>query len=179
MSLADAVAVARAIAVVPLAALILAGAHGPAFLLFVVAALSDALDGWLARRLGTAGRRGALLDPLADKVLVVGTLVALSVAGTGWPVTVVTVCVAAREIAVAVMRVRAYGAGGTSDTGRIAKLKTAGEMAGAALVIVGPRPVQVVGVVLVGLAFLAGLYTLPRYARGSSTPAERSPNLHP
>lgn len=168
MTLADAMVVARAIAVVPTAALILAGDPGPAFVLFVIAALSDGLDGWVARRTGTAGRRGALLDPLADKVLVVGTLVALSAAGTGWPVTVVTACVAARELAVGALRLRTYGAGGTSDTGRIAKLKTAAEMVGTALVIVGPRPAQVVGVALVGLAFLGGLYTLPRYARSSS-----------
>lgn len=167
MSLADAVAVARAIAVVPLAALILAGAHGPAFLLFVVAALSDALDGWLARHLGTAGRRGALLDPLADKVLVVGTLAALAAVGTGWPVTVVAVLAGAREAVVAVLRIRAHMRGRTLEADRLAKLKTAAEMGGVALIIVGTRPWAVLGAGLVGLAVVAGLFTLPRYVRAT------------
>src|SRR6266550_3106767 len=62
--------------------------------------------GWLARRSGSATPRGAFIDPLADKVLVVGTLVALAAVGNGWPVTVVAVFVGVRECAVAVARTR-------------------------------------------------------------------------
>ena len=80
MSAADLVAVLRAIAVVPIAWAIAADQRFLALGLFVLAALSDALDGWLARRSGNGGPRGALLDPLADKVLVIGTLGALTVA---------------------------------------------------------------------------------------------------
>jgi CDP-diacylglycerol--glycerol-3-phosphate 3-phosphatidyltransferase len=44
---------------------------------FVIAGATDWLDGWLARRWGQATPLGALLDPIADKVLVLGTLLAL------------------------------------------------------------------------------------------------------
>ena len=50
-----------------------------AFVLFVVAGLSDAVDGFLAKRFNMASELGALLDPLADKVLLVSIYVALSV----------------------------------------------------------------------------------------------------
>lgn len=50
----------------------------PAFCLFVLAGLSDAVDGWLARRYG-GNSIGALLDPVADKALLVTMYVTLAV----------------------------------------------------------------------------------------------------
>jgi len=44
---------------------------GSAFALFLAAGVSDAIDGWLARRLGNGNSVGALLDPVADKALLV------------------------------------------------------------------------------------------------------------
>jgi cardiolipin synthase len=52
-----------------------------AFLLFMVAAISDAVDGFLAKRFGMATELGAYLDPLADKVLIVSIYVTLGVNG--------------------------------------------------------------------------------------------------
>lgn len=49
---------------------------------FATAALSDALDGWIARRFNQKSRLGAILDPLADKLLILSALVSLSF--TGW-----------------------------------------------------------------------------------------------
>ncbi len=63
---------------VPLAFwLVLEHRMGQAFLLFVVAGLSDAVDGWLARRYG-GNAIGALLDPVADKALLVTMYVTLA-----------------------------------------------------------------------------------------------------
>jgi len=50
-----------------------------AFLLFLAAGASDAVDGFLAKRLGMASELGAHLDPLADKVLIVSIYVSLGV----------------------------------------------------------------------------------------------------
>jgi len=46
-----------------------------AFVIFLVAALSDAVDGWLARRYNTVSELGQLLDPIADKLLLFATLI--------------------------------------------------------------------------------------------------------
>jgi CDP-diacylglycerol---glycerol-3-phosphate 3-phosphatidyltransferase len=64
-------------------------------------AFSDGIDGWVARRQGTT-RSGAFLDPLADKVAVLGALVALVAKGIIWwlPVAIIAV----REIAMSVYR---------------------------------------------------------------------------
>jgi len=52
-----------------------------AFILFVLAGVSDAVDGWLARALRLQSRLGALLDPVADKALLISAYVILAVIG--------------------------------------------------------------------------------------------------
>jgi cardiolipin synthase (CMP-forming) len=52
-----------------------------AFAIFVVAGLSDALDGWLAKTFSLQSELGAALDPLADKALIVSIYLALGVLG--------------------------------------------------------------------------------------------------
>jgi CDP-diacylglycerol---glycerol-3-phosphate 3-phosphatidyltransferase len=82
---------------------------------------SDALDGWVARRQGST-RSGAFLDPLADKVLVLGALVALAVKGEFWwlPVTLI----GARELVISIYR-SYVGRRGVSVPARTwAKVKT-------------------------------------------------------
>ena len=77
---------------VPLAiSLILEGRYWAAFWVFVVAGVSDALDGFIAKRFDRRTRLGALLDPLADKVLLVSVYVTLGIAGQIWAWLVVLV----------------------------------------------------------------------------------------
>jgi cardiolipin synthase (CMP-forming) len=52
-----------------------------AFVLFVLAGLSDAVDGYLAKRLNMASELGAYLDPIADKALIVSIYVTLGISG--------------------------------------------------------------------------------------------------
>ncbi len=164
MTVADGIALARAVALVPVAWAIAADQRVLALAIFAVAAASDALDGWVARRSGSAGARGAYLDPMADKILVVGTLLALAAAGRGWPVSVVAVLALLREGIATILRTRAVARGTSQPAGRVAKLKTAGEMIGIALIVLDGRPWAVLGTGLVGLVLLLGFLTLPRYA---------------
>jgi cardiolipin synthase len=52
-----------------------------AFALFLVAGVSDAVDGFLAKRFNMSSELGAYLDPLADKTLIVSIYVTLGIAG--------------------------------------------------------------------------------------------------
>lgn len=97
------------IAVVPAFALVLLADGGHtvqgrllATGLFVLAAASDRLDGWLARRSGQVTDLGKLLDPIADKLLIGSALVLLSWLGDLW--WAVTVVVLVRELGITVMR---------------------------------------------------------------------------
>lgn len=87
---------------------------------FVVAMATDQIDGWLARRSGTSSALGKLLDPVADKVLVLAALVML--VGTGvapaWMIALIVV----REVLVMGLRLAAVERGvvlGARDLGRL------------------------------------------------------------
>ncbi|MBO0738267.1 MAG: CDP-alcohol phosphatidyltransferase family protein [Alphaproteobacteria bacterium] len=77
---------------VPLAiSLILEGSYWAAFWIFVIAGVSDAVDGFIAKRFDRRTSLGALLDPLADKALLVSVYVTLGIAGQLWTWLVVLV----------------------------------------------------------------------------------------
>lgn len=59
--------------------LLLTGQNGPAFFVFVAAGISDAVDGYLAKRFNWTSELGSYLDPLADKLLIVSIFIALGV----------------------------------------------------------------------------------------------------
>jgi cardiolipin synthase len=61
---------------------IISGEMRIAFLLFLAAGISDAVDGFLAKHFRMASELGAYLDPLADKALIVSIYVSLGIAGT-------------------------------------------------------------------------------------------------
>lgn len=71
----------RVLLVVPIAFCLLGEAYKAALLLFVVAGLSDGVDGYLARRFNWRSRFGAITDPIADKLLLVSTFLLLTIGG--------------------------------------------------------------------------------------------------
>jgi CDP-diacylglycerol--glycerol-3-phosphate 3-phosphatidyltransferase len=115
--------------------------------IFVIAALSDWLDGWLARRLGVESPLGALLDPIADKLLVGPYLIAyVMVSGFDvWLATPVALVVV-RDMVVTGLRLRS-SAPETLAVSYDAKVKTAIQMvvtaAPFALVLAGFTEVSV------------------------------------
>jgi CDP-diacylglycerol--glycerol-3-phosphate 3-phosphatidyltransferase len=126
-------------------------AYPIAGLLFAAAAITDSLDGYLARRLGQTTRLGTFLDPVADKLIVAVALV-LIVSRDSRPVMVVTAAVIiGREIAISALREWMAGIGQRTAVAvsRIGKYKTI---------------VQMVGVTM--LLFRADLLGLPIYRLG-------------
>src|SRR3954468_4437888 len=81
MTIPNLITIGRIILVPVIIALIGQGAWGLAFAGFVVAGLSDALDGFIAKRFAMRSELGAILDPLADKALLVSVYVALALQG--------------------------------------------------------------------------------------------------
>ena len=79
MSIPNLITLGRILLVPVLVWAIISGEMQLAFLLFLAAGISDAVDGFLAKRFGMATELGAYLDPLADKVLIVSIYVALGI----------------------------------------------------------------------------------------------------
>jgi cardiolipin synthase len=71
----------RLVAAPATAALLALGDYAIAFIVFAVAGLSDAMDGYLAKRFGFSTRFGRILDPIADKALMFAAFVMLGVLG--------------------------------------------------------------------------------------------------
>ncbi len=81
LSIPNLITLARIILVPVVVWAIASGQLRLAFLLFLVAAVSDGVDGFLAKRFGMKTELGAYLDPLADKVLIVSIYVTLGITG--------------------------------------------------------------------------------------------------
>ena len=79
--LPNAISIMRIVLVAPTLYFIVDGRHDLALLLFLVAAFSDGVDGYLAKRFDWHTRVGALLDPIADKLLVGGTFITMIATG--------------------------------------------------------------------------------------------------
>jgi CDP-diacylglycerol--glycerol-3-phosphate 3-phosphatidyltransferase len=131
-----------------------------AVVVFVVGALSDLADGYLARRHAMTTPVGAWLDPLSDKLFVIVPAVALSLRSAfPWWATVVIVL---REVAVSVLRWRLDRRGVSMPASRAGKVKTLSQVWAVGLSI-APLPsgfdplVLVVTVVAVLLTILSGL----------------------
>jgi CDP-diacylglycerol--glycerol-3-phosphate 3-phosphatidyltransferase len=119
---ANAVTVAR-VALTPflLALIIGTGDSWPAFAMWVVLAGTDGVDGYLARRHGTT-RSGAFLDPLADKILVLGAMSALIATHHFWWFPVLLIAV--REIGISAFRSMIGRHGVSMPARQSAKVKT-------------------------------------------------------
>ncbi len=81
LSIPNLITLARILLVPVVVWLIASGELRLAFLLFLAAAISDAVDGFLAKRFGMKTELGAYLDPAADKVLIVSIYVTLGITG--------------------------------------------------------------------------------------------------
>ena len=110
------------------------GAWALATWLFVVAASTDWVDGWYARRFGQVSRLGRIFDPLVDKVLVCGA--AILVAAVDGPIRPwMAVVIVVRELVVTAIRAEMERAGHDFSAGPAGKLKMVLQCVAIALVL--------------------------------------------
>ena len=147
-----------------------------AFAIFVIAGVSDAVDGFLAKRFNMASELGALLDPLADKALLVSIYVALGIADVIPPWLVILVVSRDIMIVSAIMLSWLVGKPVTLKPHPVSKLNTVAQVAFAALVLASlgfnfkPAPYDVIlmGFVTVFTLVSVSLY-LVEWVRHMST----------
>ena len=91
MTIPNLITIARLLIVPVVIVMILQGRWPAAFVLFVVAGVSDGIDGYIARRFDMRSEFGAYIDPIADKALLVSIYVTLAMVGAipGWLAIVV------------------------------------------------------------------------------------------
>ncbi|MGI9228378.1 MAG: CDP-diacylglycerol--glycerol-3-phosphate 3-phosphatidyltransferase, partial [Gammaproteobacteria bacterium] len=129
-----------------------------ACLIFTIAALTDLLDGYLARRLGQTSRLGAFLDPVADKLMVAVVLVFLVQDNPTVQLSLLAAVIIGREIAVSALRewMAELGARGRVTVSLFGKVKTSVQMVALILLLyrepIYGLPVYDIGMVLLYIA---------------------------
>ena len=109
-----------------------------AFAIFVFAALTDSIDGWVARRLIGITRWGQLADPIADKALIIGSLAVLAANGElpWWAVVIIIV----REAAVTGLRIWLVRRDVVLPAGKFGKAKTVSQVVAVTLYLLPAWP---------------------------------------
>lgn len=127
LNLANAITIGRILLIPVFLVVLLSGLPEPyadigAAAVFILAAATDKLDGYVARRQESITTLGQFLDPLADKLLIAAALIALVSQGRvpAW----IAVVIIGREIAVSVLRVVGLSQGVSIPADRYGKLKT-------------------------------------------------------
>ncbi|GAQ87525.1 phosphatidylglycerophosphate synthase [Klebsormidium nitens] len=148
--------------------------------IFVAAALTDWLDGYLARKMNTTSEFGAFLDPVADKLMVAAALVLLCsrpatvITGPAWILTLPAIAIIGREITMSALREWAASQAGDVHkavaVNALGKWKTASQMV-ALTILLGlseelPSYVALLGVSLLYIAAALALLSLGIYFKG-------------
>ncbi|NQY12665.1 MAG: CDP-alcohol phosphatidyltransferase family protein [Henriciella sp.] len=141
-----------------------AGSFVPA-VAFVFVAITDFVDGWAARRLNAVSAFGTFLDPVADKLLVGASLLALALLNDwAWSLLVPTLAIVIRDVVATGLRLIPSI---EMPVSRLAKWKTALEMIGIlGLLLAAPLSIGAIwtmGLIIVWLAAALSVYTLGLY----------------
>ncbi|MBP7394512.1 MAG: CDP-diacylglycerol--glycerol-3-phosphate 3-phosphatidyltransferase [Zoogloea sp.] len=140
-----------------------------ATLTFIVAAVTDWFDGYLARSLGQTSAFGAFLDPVADKLMVAAALIVL--VQLGRVDTLIALVIIGREITISALRewMAKVGAAGSVAVAFVGKLKTAAQMSAIPLLlfeapVLGFDSLQL-GTLLIYVAAVLTLWSMGYYMR--------------
>jgi CDP-diacylglycerol--glycerol-3-phosphate 3-phosphatidyltransferase len=138
--------------------------------LFVLAAVTDAFDGYIARRYGMVSRLGAFLDPVADKLMVCAALIVLLTLGR--IDEFVALVIIGREIAVSALRewMAQIGKSASVAVNSLGKIKTIAQMVAIPMLLYHDRlfgmiDVHLIGTVLIYLAAALTVYSMFIYLR--------------
>lgn len=155
---------------IPVSVLSFEGKNIAATGVFIFAAITDWLDGYLARRLNQMSAFGAFLDPVADKLMVAGALIVLLELGR--VEAVVTLIIIGREIAISALRewMATVGQSRSVAVAFVGKLKTVSQMVAIPLLLYHERLFGIVdcqwlGTVLINVAAVLTVVSMLYYLR--------------
>jgi len=144
-----------------------------AAILFGIAAVTDFIDGWVARRFGQHSRFGEFLDPVADKLMVAIVLVMLVQAQSHWYEDIIAMIIIGREITISALREWMATIGERANV-RVAlsgKIKTVLQMFGIGFMVYRNDlfgiPIYTIGFVLLVLAAVMTIWSMMVYLRAA------------
>jgi CDP-diacylglycerol--glycerol-3-phosphate 3-phosphatidyltransferase/cardiolipin synthase len=144
-----------------------------AAILFGLAAVTDMIDGWVARRFGQMSRFGEFLDPVADKLMVAIVLVMLVQADSGWFEDIIAMIIIGREITISALRewMATIGERANVKVDVTGKIKTTLQMFGIGFMVYQHDflglPIYTIGFVLLVLAAIMTIWSMIVYLRAA------------
>jgi len=144
-----------------------------AAVIFGLAAITDWVDGWVARKYGQTSRFGEFLDPVADKLMVSIVLVMLVQADSGWFEDIIAMIIIGREITISALRewMATIGERANVKVTMAGKVKTALQMFGIAFMVyqndVFGIPIYTLGFALLVLAAVMTIWSMLIYLRAA------------
>ena len=144
-----------------------------AAILFGLAAITDMIDGWVARKFGQMSRFGEFLDPVADKLMVSIVLVMLVQAESGWFEDIIAMIIIGREITISALRewMATIGERANVKVSAAGKVKTTLQMFGIAFMVyqndLFGLPIYTIGFVLLVLAAIMTIWSMMIYLRAA------------
>ena len=144
-----------------------------AAILFGIAAVTDFIDGWVARKFNQTSRFGEFLDPVADKLMVAIVLVMLVQAESGWFEDIIAMIIIGREITISALRewMATIGERANVKVSMAGKVKTTLQMFGIGFMVY-KNPfygidVYAVGFVLLVLAAVMTIWSMIIYLKAA------------
>jgi CDP-diacylglycerol--glycerol-3-phosphate 3-phosphatidyltransferase/cardiolipin synthase len=134
---------------------------------FVIAAITDWFDGWIARKLGQTSAFGAFLDPVADKLMVAAALIVL--VQLGRLDALIAFIIVGREITISALRewMARIGASRSVAVSMLGKLKTTAQMIAIPMLLyhepLGDLHPQLLGAMLIYVAAVLTLWSMIYY----------------
>lgn len=147
---------------------------------FCVAAITDALDGWIARRFGMSTSLGAFLDPVADKLMVSAALIVLLAFGR--VDMLVALVIIGREITVSALRewMARVGESGKVKVNWFGKIKAIAQMVSIPMLLyydpINGINIYFTGTVLIYIAALLTVYSMFVYLKAAAPFLSNKPN---
>ena len=148
---------------------------------FILAAITDWIDGYMARKLGVTTPLGAFLDPVADKLMVATALVLLVSKDPHWVIVISAMIIVGREITVSALRewMAHLGAHAKVAVSSLGKWKTIVQMVGLSFMVYRNDllglPIYRMGVALLVIAAVLTLWSMASYMQAAWPELHRVP----
>ena len=142
-------------------------------LLFLLAGITDTLDGWIARRTGQVSPLGTFLDPVADKLMVATALVLIVSRDHDWYLVLTASVIIGREIAISALRewMAEIGARKKVAVSALGKVKTVAQIVGISMLLYREKllgfPLYEAGLALTILAAVLTLWSMALYLQAA------------
>ncbi len=136
---------------------------------FVLAAITDWLDGYLARKMNLSSAFGRFLDPVADKLMVAAALIILVQWHPNIVMAMAAIVIISREIAVSALRewMAELGARTSVAVSYVGKLKTMFQMIAITVLLLNWQSLEMLGYVLMMVAVLLTLWSMLIYLKAA------------